>query len=141
MAKVWRGGSGMGREDRVRRRDRDDARAGAAAAKPKGSRSQRLRALWPELRSLMMPRRGLIGLGLLLIAINRVAGFVLPASTRYVIDDVVGKRRVDLLLPLLGGVVAATMVQGVTSFALTQTLSKAAQRLIADLRQRVQAHI
>ncbi|HEV7500922.1 MAG TPA: ABC transporter ATP-binding protein [Vicinamibacteria bacterium] len=89
----------------------------------------------------MMPRRGLIALGLLLIAINRVAGFVLPASTRYVIDDVVGKRRVDLLLPLLGGVVAATIVQGVTSFALTQTLSKAAQRLIADLRQRVQAHI
>jgi ABC-type multidrug transport system fused ATPase/permease subunit len=141
MAKVWRGGSGMGREDRVRRRDRDDARAAAAPAKPKGTRTQRLRTLWPELRSLMMPRRGLIGLGLLLIAINRVAGFVLPASTRYVIDDVVGKRRVDLLLPLLGGVVAATVVQGVTSYALTQTLSKAAQRLIADLRQRVQAHI
>ena len=124
----------------MRRRDRDDAK-GEAAAKPKASRRERMRTLWPELRSLMAPRRGLIALGLVLIAINRVAGLVLPACTRYVIDDVVGKRRADLLLPLLGAVVAATVVQGVTSFALTQTLSKAAQRLIADLRQRVQAHI
>src|SRR5258708_22603717 len=118
MAKVWRGGSGMGREDRVRRRDREDTK-GDAAAKPKVSRRQRLRTLWPELRSLMAPRRGLIGLGLVLIAINRVAGLVLPACTRYVIDDVVGKRRVDLLLPLLCALVGATGVQGVTSFALT----------------------
>src|SRR5438477_3974567 len=114
---------------------------GPEADKPKPSRSARLRALWPELRALMVPRRGLLFLGLALIAVNRVAGLVLPASTRYVIDDVVGKRRTDLLLPLLGLVLAATLVQGVTSFALTQTLSKAAQRLIADLRQRVQAHV
>src|SRR6185295_2433818 len=63
------------------------------------------------------------------------------ATTRYVIDDVIGKRRVDLLLPILGAVVGATVVQALTSFALTQTLSKAAQKLIADLRRRVQAHI
>jgi subfamily B ATP-binding cassette protein MsbA len=131
----------MGREDRVRRRDRDDTRATDETAKPKSSRSERLRALWPDLRALVAPRRRLILLGLALIAINRVAGLVLPASTRYVIDDVVGKRRVELLLPLLGAVVAATIVQGITSFALTQTLSKAAQRLIADLRRRVQAHV
>src|SRR6185295_5513357 len=63
------------------------------------------------------------------------------ATTRYVIDDVIGKRRVDLLLPILGAVVGATVIQALTSFALTQTLSKAAQKLIADLRRRVQAHI
>src|SRR4051812_15069408 len=103
--------------------------------KPKTKPVARLRALWPELRELFEPRRGLLALGLVLIAINRVAGLVLPACTRYVIDDVIGKRRVDLLLPLLGLVVAATFVQGITSFALTQTLSKAAQRLIADLRR------
>jgi len=109
--------------------------------KPKTKPVARLRALWPELRELFEPRRGLLALGLVLIAINRVAGLVLPACTRYVIDDVIGKRRVDLLLPLLGLVVAATFVQGITSFALTQTLSKAAQRLIADLRRRVQEHV
>ena len=116
----------------------DAAKADAAR---KGSKIERLRALWPELRALVGPRRNLLAAGIVLIAINRVAGLVLPACTRYVIDDVIGKRRVDLLAPLLGAVVAATVVQGITSFALTQTLSKAAQRLITDLRRRVQAHV
>ncbi|HVQ28556.1 MAG TPA: ABC transporter ATP-binding protein [Vicinamibacteria bacterium] len=116
----------------------DGAKAGGAR---KASNIERLRVVWPELRALVGPRRNLIVVGLVLIAINRVAGLVLPASTRYVIDDVIGKRREDLLLPLLGAVVGATVVQGITSFALTQTLSKAAQRLITDLRRRVQAHV
>jgi ABC-type multidrug transport system fused ATPase/permease subunit len=131
----------MGREDRVRRRDREATPTGGAPDKAKASRSQRLRAVWPELRSLLVPRRRLLLLGLVLIAINRVAGLVLPATTKYVIDDVIGRRQVQLLLPLLGLVVAATIVQGITSFALTQSLSKAAQRLIADLRRRVQGHV
>jgi subfamily B ATP-binding cassette protein MsbA len=76
-----------------------------------------------------------------LIAISRVAGLVLPASTRYLIDDVIGKARTDLLRPLLLAVVAATIVQAVSSFALTQLLSKEAQRLIAEMRRRVQVHI
>lgn len=77
----------------------------------------------------------------MLIAISRVSGLVLPASTRYLVDDVIGKARVDLLRPLLLAVVAATMVQAVSSFALTQLLSKEAQRLIAEMRRRVQVHI
>ena len=142
MAKIWRGGSVMGREDRVGRRGRGPAASKDAADKDKkGPKVERLRALWPELRALVGPRRNLLLLGLVLIAINRVTGLVLPATTRYVIDDVIGKRRVDLLLPILGAVVGATVVQALTSFALTQTLSKAAQKLIADLRRRVQAHI
>jgi len=79
------------------------------------------------------------GFGLMLI--NRVAGLVLPASTKFLIDDVIGKNRRDLLLPLLLAVVSATLLQGGTSFALTQLLSKAAQRLIAELRRKVQAHV
>jgi subfamily B ATP-binding cassette protein MsbA len=142
MAKIWRSGSVMGREDRVGRRGRAEPAAKDAADKAKkGLKVERLRALWPELRALVGPRRNLLLLGLVLIAINRVTGLVLPATTRYVIDDVIGKRRVDLLLPILGAVVGATVVQALTSFALTQTLSKAAQKLIADLRRRVQAHI
>jgi ABC-type multidrug transport system fused ATPase/permease subunit len=142
MAKIWRGGGVMGREDRVGRRSRAEPASKDAADKAKkGPKVARLRALLPELRALVGPRRNLLLLGLLLIAINRVAGLVLPATTRYVIDDVIGKRQVDLLLPILGAVVGATVVQALTSFALTQTLSKAAQKLIADLRRRVQAHI
>ncbi len=75
------------------------------------------------------------------MAIGRAAGLVLPASTKILIDEVVGKSRPELLLPLLGAVVAATVVQAATSFALTQVLSKGAQRLIAELRTKLQAHV
>ena len=110
-------------------------------AKPKASGSERLRALVPELWTLVRPRRGLLAVGFVLMAINRVCGLVLPASTKFLIDDVVTKGRRELLLPLVGAVLAATLVQGITSFALTQLLSKAAQRLIADLRRQVQVHV
>jgi ABC-type multidrug transport system fused ATPase/permease subunit len=87
------------------------------------------------------PRRGLLATGFLLMATGRLAGIVLPASTKFLIDDVLGKQRFDLLAPLIGAVVAATVVQGVAGFALTQLLSRGAQRLISELRQRVQAHV
>ncbi len=89
----------------------------------------------------MRPRRGLLALGFLLMVINKVAGFVLPYSTKPLIDEVVAKHRVALLPILVVSVLVATVVQGVTSFSLTQLLSKAAQRLIAELRQQVQVHI
>lgn len=95
----------------------------------------------PDVWDLFAPRKGLLLLGLVLMAINRVAGLVLPASTKWLIDDVIGKRQTELLLPLVGAVGFATLVQGATSFALTQSLSKAAQRLIAELRRKVQAHV
>jgi ABC-type multidrug transport system fused ATPase/permease subunit len=108
---------------------------------PKKSRSERLRDLLPDLKALIGPRAGMLAVGLVLIAISRVAGLVLPASTKYLVDDVIGKARTDLLTPLLLAVVVATLVQAVSSFALTQLLSKEAQRLIAEMRRRVQVHI
>ncbi len=89
----------------------------------------------------MRPRRGVLLIGFVLMVINRLAGFVLPYSSKFLIDDVVGKRHIALLRPLVTAVLIATLIQGVTSFSLTQLLSKAAQRLIADLRQQVQRHI
>jgi subfamily B ATP-binding cassette protein MsbA len=111
------------------------------ADEPKQPRAERLKALWPEIWALVRPRRGLLLLGLVLMAVNRVAGLVLPGSTKFLVDDVIAKRRDDLLPPLVAAVVVATLVQGLTSFALTQSLSKAAQRLIAELRRKVQAHV
>ncbi|HUK23739.1 MAG TPA: ABC transporter ATP-binding protein [Terriglobales bacterium] len=90
---------------------------------------------------LVKPRRGLLALGFGLMVINRVSGLVLPYSTKYLIDSVIVKHQTQLLKPLVLAVLAATAVQGITSFSLTQLLSKAAQRLIAELRQKVQAHI
>jgi ABC-type multidrug transport system fused ATPase/permease subunit len=94
-----------------------------------------------DLRDLVWPRRGLLSLGLLLILINRLAGLVLPGSTKYLIDEVVQKRNLDLLNLIALVVGGAIVIQSVTSFALTQLLSKTAQRLIADLRIKVQQHV
>ncbi len=102
---------------------------------------QRLKAVLPEVLKLMRPRRGLLAIGFALMVINKLAGFVLPYSSKYLIDNVVSKHQTGLLRPLVMSVLAATLVQGITSFSLTQLLSKAAQRLIADLREQVQAHI
>lgn len=103
--------------------------------------SERLKALLPDIWALVRPRRGILALGFVLMVINRGSSLVLPYSTKYLVDDVIGKRRGDLLVPLVLAVLAATAIQGTTSFALTQLLSKAAQRLIAQLRREVQAHI
>jgi subfamily B ATP-binding cassette protein MsbA len=99
------------------------------------------KTVWPDIWALVKPRRAQLGLGLLLIVISRSAGLVLPASTKYLVDDVLGKQRTDLLNPLILAVLAATTLQGITSFWLTQLLSKSAQRLIAELRCKVQSHI
>ena len=95
----------------------------------------------PEIWALIHPRRGLLLLGFVLMAINRVAGLVLPGSTKYLVDDVIGKRHVHLLVPIVLAVIGATVIQGLTSFTLTQLLSKSAQRMITELRKQVQAHI
>ncbi len=75
------------------------------------------------------------------MVINRLSGMVLPASTKFLVDNIIGKHETGMLTPLIAAVLGATALQGVTSFSLTQLLSKAAQRLIAELRAKVQAHI
>ena len=95
----------------------------------------------PEIWALIHPRRGMLLLGLLLVGINRVAGLVLPGSSKFLFDNVLDKHQMNLLLPIILAVVGATLLQGITSFTLTQLLSKSAQRMITDMRKQVQAHI
>jgi subfamily B ATP-binding cassette protein MsbA len=107
----------------------------------KPPKTQRLRALLPDLAALVRPRKGMLAAGFVLMAVGRAAGLVLPASTKVLIDDVVGKARTELLVPLLLAIGVATVVQAATSFTLSQVLSKGAQRLIAELRTKLQAHV
>jgi subfamily B ATP-binding cassette protein MsbA len=95
----------------------------------------------PDIWALIRPRRGLLLVGLLLTGLNTLSGFVLPLSSKYLFDNVITKHQVHLLLPIVSAVIAATIVKGLTSFTLTQLLSKSAQRMITDLRKQVQAHI
>ena len=108
---------------------------------PKKRSSERLRELWPDIKELIRPRRGILALGFLMMAIGTPCGLVLPASTKYLVDDVIGKKQIHLLLPLVMVVMAATVIRGITSYALTQLVSKAGQRLITELRRKVQTHV
>ena len=98
-------------------------------------------AAWREARSLLWVHRRRLITGLILMLVSRLAGLVLPASSKYLIDDVVGKNRTDLLPMIALAAGTATLVQAVTSFALSQILGVAAQRAITDMRKRVQAQI
>ena len=102
---------------------------------------RRFGTLLPGLWALIRPRKYLFLLGLLLVAINRISALVMPASTKFLIDDVVVKRDSHVLVIIVLSVLGATVVQAATSFLLTQLLSKAAWELITDLRINVQSHI
>jgi ABC-type multidrug transport system fused ATPase/permease subunit len=122
--------------------DRPTRGGAAASAQLTASRPKpNLKKVLPEVWKLIKPRRLLLGGSFLLMIINRASGLVLPASTRYLIDNVMGKHMLNQLPWIVGTVAAATIVQGITSYTLTQLLSKAGQRLITELRMQVQAHI
>ena len=101
----------------------------------------RLPVVWREAKELIQAHRRYLVLGLGLMVVNRVSGLALPVSSKFLIDEVVGNDRRDLLLLLALGVGAATLVQAATSFSLSQVLSITAQRAIMDMRKVVQAHV
>ena len=96
---------------------------------------------WAEARALIWKHRKSLGVGLAFMLINRLAGLVLPASSKYLIDDVLGKHQLAKLVPLALAVGGATVVQAITSFSLSQIVSIAAQRAISDMRVDVQRHV
>ena len=96
---------------------------------------------WAEARTLIWQHRRRLGLGLVLMLISRFAGLVLPWSSKYLIDGVIGQRRLELLGVIAAAVGAATVVQSITSFGLSQILGVAAQRAITEMRKSVQAFV
>lgn len=96
---------------------------------------------WRDARDLIWTHRYRLALGMLLMILNRLVGLVLPATSKYLIDDVVIKHRADLLVPLALVAGGATVFQALTSFALSQVLGVAAQRAITEMRKSVQAHV
>jgi subfamily B ATP-binding cassette protein MsbA len=96
---------------------------------------------WAEARELMHQHRGKLAVGLLLMLVSRVSGLVLPASTKFLIDKVIGQHRTDLLVPIALAAGGATVLQAITSFANSQVISVAGQRAITELRRRVQERV
>jgi len=116
------------------------AKASSAPDKP-AKKPTNYKAAWAETRKLMWQHRRTLGIGLALMLVNRLAGLVLPGSVKWIVDEVLGKGRTELLTPIAIATAAATILQAGSSFALSQVISVAAQRAITDLRRRVQARI
>ncbi|HYN09311.1 MAG TPA: ABC transporter ATP-binding protein [Vicinamibacterales bacterium] len=106
-----------------------------------GKKKIRWSAAWAEARELLWARRWRLAAGFALMLISRIAGLALPLSSKYLIDDVIGKGQLDLLPRLAWIVGLATLVQAVTSFGLSQILGVAAQKAITDMRRRVEEHV
>ena len=97
--------------------------------------------LLPHVWELIKPRRWVLAGGFALMLVNRVSGLVAPYSLKFLFDNVIGKHQAYLLPRIVLAVVGATILQGMTSYSLTQLLSKSSQRMITELRVAVQAHI
>ncbi len=100
-----------------------------------------LSSAWRDAKDLIWTHRYRLGLGMLLMIVNRLVGMVLPWSLKFLIDGVITKHRSDLLLPLACAAGGATLIQAISSFGLSQVLGVAAQRAITDMRKSVQAHV
>ena len=96
---------------------------------------------WAEARRIIWNSRWRLAAGSLLMLVSRLAGMVLPASTKYIGDEVFTKQNYSLIKWIALAIGISTLIQGVTSFALSQILGVAAQRAITNMRMRVQSHI
>jgi subfamily B ATP-binding cassette protein MsbA len=117
------------------------AAAPGASAPGEKKKKINMQNAWAETRELIWAHRKQVALGLVVVFINSAAGFVLPFSTKFLIDTVIGKHRADLLGWLALAVGGATIIRAAASFTLTQVMSVAAQRAITEMRKRVQAHV
>jgi ABC-type multidrug transport system fused ATPase/permease subunit len=134
-------GGGIGLSTGAERSPRGGSARARAAELPK--KKPDLKKLWPEIKALVAPRKGLLVAGMALMAVNRVAGLVLPYTSKTLLDKVLSTTNPhpELLPKIIALVFSAMIVQAVTSFSLTQLLSKAGQRLIAEMRRQVQRHV
>lgn len=94
-----------------------------------------------EVYQLMRPRRGILLLGVVLMIVSRVAGMILPASMKVLVDGVLTQRNEQLIPPLVAAVIGGAVLQAAASFWLTRVLSNAAHSLVAEVRGKLQAHI
>jgi subfamily B ATP-binding cassette protein MsbA len=134
-----RGGMGMG----MRAERSSHGRGGRAGLAELPKKKPNLKKVWPQVRALVAPRKGLLVMGLCLMTVNRIAGLVLPYTSKTLLDKVLSPQHPhpEMLPRIIALVFSAMVVQAATSFSLTQLLSKAGQRLIADMRRQVQRHV
>jgi ABC-type multidrug transport system fused ATPase/permease subunit len=117
------------------------ARAAGAEDTSKAKKNAFTAGAWEEARGIIWTHRKRLALGLGLMLINRLSGFVLPTTTKFLMDDVITQGHWELLPTLAMAAGAATIVDALTAFANSQVLGVAAQRAITEMRKEVEAHV
>ena len=92
-------------------------------------------------KTIIWPRRNIVFLGLVLIIIRSLSGFVLPLKSKVLLDEVIPNKDFRQLYILILVVIGAILLQAITSFLLTKVLSIQAQHLISELRAQVQKKV
>jgi len=123
--------------ERLPRRATASVEADASKPKPKAFTE----GAWEEARALIWTHRKRLAVGLGLMLVSRLAGFVLPTTTKYLMDDVITRGHWELLPTLAFAAGAATLIDAGASFANSQVLGVAAQRAITEMRKDVEAHV
>ena len=141
MARFGGLGGGLGPLPRGDRRGGRAARASAADGDGKKRKAPPFKVVMRDAAELVRARKGRLAVGFGLLAINRICGLVLPGTTKFLLDEVIGKGKREMLGVLVLAAGGATLIQAITSFALSQILGRAAQRSITEMRRRVQRHV
>lgn len=110
-------------------------------ASGKKTKRDQVQSALPQVWEIVRPRRLRLGVGLLLLVINRLSGLAAPYAPKLLLDRVIAAKDIHFLWILFAGLVLAASIQGLTSFGLGQLLGKETQRLIAQMRRKVQAHV
>jgi len=125
----------------VSSKQRMPAREPGDAPGVKAKKPLKTRVILQDAWELVRARKGRLAFGLFLMLVNRLSGLVLPGTTKFLLDEVIGKHNRGMLTLLILAAGAATLLQAITSFTLSQVLGTAAQRSITEMRRAVQRHV
>ncbi len=110
-------------------------------ASPRARRVERLRDLWPDVRAMVVSRKRVLALGMVLVAASRAASLVVPAATKVLVDEVIGKRRLSVLPAVVACVALAALAQAAAGYALSVTFTRSTARFVTELRCKLHAHV
>ncbi|MBX3209263.1 MAG: ABC transporter ATP-binding protein [Labilithrix sp.] len=96
---------------------------------------------WELAKAIVWAERRKLVAGLALLFVDRAAGFVVPIAPKVLLDEVVGRRRAELLPWIAAAVVAAALVQALARFGLQRVLGLSAELVVLGWRRRIMARV
>jgi ATP-binding cassette subfamily B protein len=90
---------------------------------------------WSRLFSIARPEKKLLSWGMIFLVLSSGAGLAYPQLTRWMIDNVLQPKRLDLLLPVVLGLFAAFALQGVASSLRYYLFTLGGERMVIRLRK------